>query len=164
MTRMFFKGLFRKDPDDEDVQIMSRTGSPSDLAFGPSHLNLLLLYLGLFRFKRVEAAVMLAAVGIGDGGLAPPIGRWYGRHVYRMIMALPKTLEGTIVGVFLGTVAGSYLYLWMLGLDALPLRIILAYAAIAAIVEATSPASLDNLMVPVALHFSFPVVNEWLPE
>jgi dolichol kinase len=156
------QGLLVKDSDDEDVQIMSRSSSPYELVFGPLQLSLLIVYLGLARFMQMEAAVVLAAVGIGDG-IAPSIGRRYGRHVYRMPFAESKTMEGSVVGVFLGTIAGCYAYLYMLGLEILPLRIILAYAAIAAVVEGSSPAKLDNLLVAAVLHLSMDAVQRWLP-
>jgi dolichol kinase len=121
-----------------------------------------MVWLGLYQFMTEEAAVIAAAIGIGDG-LAPMIGLLYGRHVYEMPLACQKTMEGSVVGVFLGTVAASYLYLYMMGLPLLPLRMVLVYGGIAAVVEGTAPGNLDNLAVPVTLHFSMEKVQEWLP-
>ena len=145
-----------------EVQTMSRSSSPSELLFGPLQFAGVLVWLGLYRFQTEEAAIIAAASGMGDG-LAPLIGFRYGRHVYQMPLASPKTMEGSVVGVFLGTVSGCYLYLCMMGIPLLPLRMILVYGGIAAVVEGTVPGSMDNLAVPVALHFSIDKVQEWLP-
>lgn len=109
-----------------------------------------------------EAALLAAAIGIGDG-LAPIIGEAFGRHVYHMPLSNPKTMEGSIVGVFLGTVSACYLYLYMMGITFLPLRIILTCAFIAAVVEGSSPGNFDNICVPLVIHFSIDKVMEWLP-
>ena len=153
-----------RDPDDEDVHIMSRTSAPSGLLFGPLQLTLLMVWLGLTKFMTEEAAILLAAVGIGDG-IAPLIGARHGRHVYRMPFSNNKTMEGSVCGVFLGTVAGCYLYPYLLGMDEWrPLRIVLAFGGIAAFIEGTSPANVDNIMVPLVMHFSIDRINEWLVE
>jgi dolichol kinase len=44
----------------------------------------------------------------------------------------------------------------------LPLRTVLAYAAIAAFAEGTAPANLDNLTVPLVMHFSIDRVQLWI--
>lgn len=152
-----------RDPEDEDVLIMSRTSAPSGLLFGPLQLALLMVWLGLFEFMSEEAAILLAAVGIGDG-IAPLIGNRYGRHDYRMPFSNNKTMEGSVCGVFLGTVLGCYLNSYLLGMDEWrPLRIVLAFGGIAACVEGTSPANFDNIMVPLVMHFSIERIDEWLP-
>lgn len=69
------------------------------LLFGPLQLSLLMVWLGLTKFMTEEAAILLAAVGIGDG-IAPLIGNRYGRHVYRMPFSNNKTMEGSVCGVF----------------------------------------------------------------
>lgn len=121
-----------------------------------------MVWLGLYRFMTEEAAVLAAAVGIGDG-LAPMIGKLYGRHVYQMPLSSQKTMEGTVVGVFLGTVSGCYLYLYLMGIPLLPLRMMLVYGGIAAVVEGTAFKSLDNVAVALTLHLSMSKVQEWLP-
>lgn len=173
-----------KDPDDIEVQTLSRSSNPSELLFGPLQMAAIMVWLGLYKFMTEQAAITAAAVGIGDG-LAPMIGAIYGRHMYQMPFASQKTMEGSVVGgtlstvllmyvvygllssfplltlvflhdslVFLGTVAGCYLYLYMMGLSLLPLRMVLTFSGIAAIVEGTAPGNLDNLTVPIAIHFS----------
>ncbi len=145
--------------------VMSRTSSPSGLLFGPLQLTILMVWLGLTKFKSEEAAILLAAVGIGDG-IAPLIGNRYGRHVYRMPFSNNKTMEGSVCGVFLGTIAGYYLYSYFLGMmeEWRPLRIVLAFGGIAAVVEGTSPGNMDNILVPVIMHFSMERIDEWLVE
>lgn len=162
-TCLYHQAALVRDPDDEDVLIMSRTGAPSGLLFGPLQLSLLMVYLGLTKFMSEESAILLAAVGIGDG-VAPLIGNRHGRHVYRMPFSNSKTMEGSVCGVFLGTVAGCYLYPYFLGLEWRPLRIVLALGGIAAVVEGTSPANMDNIVVPIVMHFSIERVGEWLVE
>jgi dolichol kinase len=115
---------------------MSLSSSPGDLLFGPSYLFLILIYLGSYQFMKAESAIIAAAC-LGDN-LAPFIGR-YGRHTYCMPLSKSKTLEGSIVGVFLGTVTGIYFYLYMTKMQLVPLRLVLAYAAIASVAEGTAP-------------------------
>jgi dolichol kinase len=156
------QAVILKDPEDVEVQSLARS-SPSELLFGPLQMALLMVWLGMARFGTDEAALVAAAVGIGDG-LAPLVGESFGRHVYHMPLASRKTMEGSVVGVFLGTVVASYVYLYLLGVPGLPLRMVLMYGGIAAVVEGTSPGHMDNLTVALALHFSMDHILEWLPE
>ena len=141
---------------------MSRSSSPSELLWGPLQWESVLTYLGLYRFRTTEAAIQVAAIGVGDA-LAPWWGSWFGRHVYQMPLAGQKTMEGSLVGVFLGTSCGIYLCLLVLGLPLVPLREVLVYGVIAAVVEGTSPGHSDNLTVAVAIHFSMDRISQWLP-
>ena len=150
------------DPDDIDVQNLSRSSSPSELLFGPLQLCCLMIWLGLYRFMTQEAAILSAAVGIGDG-LAPLIGAVYGRHIYHMPLSNKKTMEGSIVGVFLGTVASYYLFVYMMGIKAPPLRCILVHGIVAAIVEGSAPGNFDNVSTALVMHFSMDKINLWLP-
>ena len=154
---------YSKDPDDVDVQNLSRSSSPSDLLFGPLQLCTIMIYCGLYQFMTQEAAILTAAVGVGDG-LAPMIGNLYGRHQYQMPLANKKTMEGSIVGVFLGTVAASYVYISMMGIHPIPpLRCVLVYGIVAAIVEGSSPGNFDNLSTALIIHFSLDTIDEWVP-
>lgn len=162
MIRFWYKGFVCKDPDDSEVQALSRSSSPSELLWGPMQYAGILVYLGLYHFMTPRAAILIAALGLGDSGAAPLVGKLYGRHVYQMPLAAPKSMEGSVVGVFLGTVAGIYVFFYLLGFDVLPLRLVLSYGAIAAIVEGTSPGGLDNLMIAVLLHFSIDRVDDLL--
>jgi len=110
---------------------------------------------------KLECAIIPAAF-LGDN-LAPLIGSRYGRHLFQIPLGQSKTMEGSVVGMFLGTVGGCYFYSYMMGMELLPLRMILAYSAVAAIAEATSPANMDNLVVPALLHFSIDRVQMLIP-
>jgi dolichol kinase len=127
------------------------------------NLAAVLIYLGQYHFMTTRAVVLAAALGVGDGWAAPVIGSRYGRHVYQIPLASPKSMEGSVVGVLLGTVSGCYLYLYLSGLPFLPLRVLLSYGAIAAVVEGTSPGSLDNLMISLVLLCTMDRVQDWLP-
>lgn len=159
--KLFYKGAILADPNDEDVQNMSRSSSPSELLYGPLQFTFLMVWLGLYEFMTEEAVVIMAAVGIGDG-IAPLIGQRYGRHRYCMPLGNVKTVEGSVCGVFLGTVFGCYLYPYVVGFPILPLRIILTFGGMAAVVEGTSPGNFDNVMVPLVFHFSIEKVKALL--
>lgn len=164
---MFYlqQGFLLKDSEDEDVHIMTHgSGSPSELMYGPLQLSILIIYLGNQHFMTTEAAILIAAVGLGDSVVAPWIGGTYGRHIYRTPFGKAKTMEGSVCGVFLGTVLGCYLNLWVLGLPLLPLRVLLVNAAIAAVAEGSAPSDMDNLTVPFILYMSMERVIDWLPS
>lgn len=152
-----------KDPEDVDVQSLSLSSSPSELLFGPVQFAAVFVILGLYRFQTAEAAVVTAAIGIGDA-IAPVIGGWFGRHRYQMPLASQKTMEGSVCGVFMGSCSATYFFLFCLRIRPfLPLRLVLAYATIAAVVEGTCPGYTDNLAVPIAIHFSMESrVEQWL--
>jgi phytol kinase len=160
-SRLVYKGAILRDPNDPDVQNISLSSSPNDLLFGPLLYAGIMVWLGTYQFMTAEAAI-IAAVSCGDG-LAPLIGTRYGRHIFHMPLSNPKTMEGSVVGVFLGSIAGCYFYLYMMGIPLLPLRIILAYAGIGAVAEGTAPGNLDNLTTPLVLHFSIDRVQTLLP-
>lgn len=159
--RLLYKGAVLRDPTDADVQNFSLSSSPTELLLGPLLLAGVFLWLTLYQFMTEESAV-IAAVSFGDG-LAPLIGSRWGRHIYSVPFSNLKTMEGSVVGVFLGTVFGCYFFLYMMGIPLLPLRMILAYAGIAAVAEGTSPGNLDNVVTSVVLHFSIERVKALMP-
>jgi phytol kinase len=161
LSRLVYKGAFLRDPTDLEVQNLSLSSSPSELLLGPLFLAAVLLWLTLYQFMTEEAAIV-AAVSFGDA-LAPLIGSRWGRHLYSVPLSKLKTMEGSVVGVFLGTIAASYFYMFMMGMPLLPLRIILAYSGIAAVAEGTSPGNCDNIVMCVVIHFSIPRVRQLLP-
>lgn len=133
---------------------MSRTSSPTELLYGPTIFASFMVWLGLTQFMTMEGAIIMGAVGMGDG-LAPLMGKYFGRTKYRVPFGNEKSLEGSILGVFLGTISGSYLYAFLLGLEDIPeIKLILACAFLATVVEGTSPGDFDNITVPLVLHFS----------
>lgn len=157
------QGLWVKTPDDVEVITLSRSSSPSELVFGPLWFCSLLIWLGMYYFDTEQAAIVVAATGVGDG-VAPLIGALFGRHHYHVPLANRKTMEGSVVGVFLGTASACYFYLYAMGIPFPPLRMILVYATIASVVEGTSPSTLDNVTVPIALLFSMDRIQEWMPS
>ena len=119
---------------------------------GPLQFVLVMTWIGLFEYMTIEATVIMAALGIGDG-IAPLFGKRWGKHCYQVPRGTVKTLEGSLA-VFCGTIAGCYIYPPVLGLGFLPLRLVVAFAAIATVGEGTAPFSSDNIVVPVLIHFS----------
>jgi hypothetical protein len=159
-VRFIYKGAVCKDPEDVEVQTLSRSCSPTHLLFGPLQLTLVLTWLGLFRFRTEEAAIS-ASILVGDAA-TPLIGNIFGRHKFHVPLGQPKTMEGSVCGVFCCSVSAIYFFLYFLSLPLLPLRTVLAYAAIAAFAEGTAPANLDNLTVPLVMHFSIDRVQLWI--
>mmetsp|Transcript_22185 Transcript_22185/g.44886 ORF Transcript_22185/g.44886 Transcript_22185/m.44886 type:complete len:242 (-) Transcript_22185:3-728(-) len=149
--KLFHSGAILADPEDPFVRVVSRSSSPSELLYGPIQFSAIMTWVGLTKFMTEEAAVIMAAVGIGDS-LASVIGSRYGRHVYQMPFSNMKTIEGSMF-VFLGTVGGCYLYPYGMGLQVQPLRLILAYSGVASMVEGCTPGSIDNVVMTVVLHF-----------
>lgn len=161
-SRLVYKGILVRDASDADVQNMSLSGSPADLLLGPLLLAGVFVWLTLYQFM-TERAAIIAAVSFGDG-CAPLVGSLYGRHFYSTPVSRVKTIEGSVVGVFLGTVTACYFNMYAMGLPLLPLRMILAYGGIAAVAEGTAPGNLDNLVTALVLHFSIDRVKELLPS
>ena len=161
LSRLIFKGAILRDPDDPDVQNLSLSSSPNDLLFGPLLFTGVMVWAGMYKFMTEEAAI-LAAAALGDG-IAPLIGTSWGRHIFQVPFGNRKTMEGSVVGVFLGTAASMPIFLYLMNIPLLPLRIILAYSGIAAVAEGTAPCHLDNLVMPIVLHFSLDRVQELLP-
>ena len=160
-SRLVYKGIFVRDASDADVQNMSISGSPSDLLLGPLLLAGVFVWLTLYQFMTEQAAI-IAAVSFGDG-CAPLVGYMFGRHFYSTPVSRVKTVEGSVVGVFLGTVTACYFNMYAMGLPLLPLRMILAYGGIAAVAEGTAPGNLDNIVTALVLHFSIDRVKDMLP-
>jgi dolichol kinase len=125
---------------------------------------LCLIYLGLNHFMEPPAAVVVAAVFVGDSVLAPLLGKAVGRHHYQMPLAQQKTMEGSLLGVFLGTCIGSYVFLVLMGLELPPLRNMLVYGLLAAVGEATSPGHWDNVAIFCMLLISWHRVQQLLPS
>jgi dolichol kinase len=162
LVRFVYKGAFMKDFDDE----LESWGCafPSQLLPLMQFASILVI-MGLCRFQTAEAAVVTAAVGIGDA-IAPVIGGRFGRHPYQMPLASQKTMEGSVCGVFMGSCSATYFFLFCLRIrPLLPLRLVLSYALIAAFVEGTCPGYTDNLAVSLAIHFSMDNrVEQWLEQ
>jgi phytol kinase len=114
---LFLKGAIIRDPDDADVRTMSRTGAPFELLLGPLFFTVAMDVVGLRFFRTQVGALMMGALGIGDG-LAALVGS-RGTHRYQLL-GRSKTLEGS-AAVFVGTLLGSAFFLRAIGLPAVPL-------------------------------------------
>jgi len=150
--KLLYKGAILADPNDIDVKTMSRSSSPSELLYGPLQFVIVMMWLGTSKFMTMEGAILMAALGIGDG-IAPLIGKHYGRIRYRFPFSSEKTVEGSF-GVFLGTVGGCYFYLYMLGLPMLSYRNVLMCGFLTTITEAIAPKNYDNVLLPIVLNFA----------
>ena len=143
------KGAIIRDPKDPDVRTMSRTGEPYELLLGPLFFTVVMDIVGLYCFRTQVGALMMGALGVGDG-IAPVAGA-RGTHRYKLL-GRAKTLEGS-AACFVGCVVGSAMYLHMLGLPAVTMHENLILAAVATAVEAVSPPDVDNLLMPLAVWY-----------
>jgi hypothetical protein len=71
----FAQGAILADPNDIDVRTMSRSSSPGELLFGPLQFTCFMMWVGIEFFMTAEGAILVAALGIGDG-IAPIIGEF----------------------------------------------------------------------------------------
>ena len=158
---LFIKGAVIRDPNDKDVRSMSRSGNPSELLLGPLQFTGVMTIVGLFLFRQNVACLIMAAVGVGDG-IAPLVGGRFGRHKYRSPLVSKKegvkSFEGS-VGVFVGTIAGYYAFLWI-AIPSEPLVAISSlcwYALTATLVEGLAPSNVDNIAIPAAIYSLYKV-------
>lgn len=103
--------------------------------------------LGL-RLAPFPAAAALLALALGDG-IGGAVGRRFGRLRYRPPGAKTKSLEGSVT-VALLSMAGVLIASLRFGVPLTPGRLAAA-GLLAALVEAWSPRSTDNLTVPAAV-------------
>jgi len=151
--KIFYKGAILADPNDIDVRTMSRSSSPGELLFGPLQFTCFMMWVGIEFFMTAEGAILVAALGIGDG-IAPIIGLYYGNLKYRFPLSSRKSIEGSFFGVFLGTIAGCYCFINTLGLPPMSNRSMIICAIISTVAEATAPANWDNIVIPLVMHFT----------
>lgn len=103
--------------------------------------------LGLLVAPFPAAAALLAlALGDGLGGL---VGRSVGRHGYNVPWGKRKSVEGSLV-VAAGAAVALLAAGWAHGVSS-SVGQVLSFALVAAGVEAVSPRSSDNLLMPAAL-------------
>ena len=69
-VQLFVKGAILRDPNDQDVKTMSRSGDPTELLFGPLFFTLVMNYVGLSCFREPLGVLIMACLGYGDG-IAP---------------------------------------------------------------------------------------------
>lgn len=146
------KGAVLKDPEDEDVRLMSRTSSPSELLYGPLQMTLVMTYVGLNKFTTPDVAVILMASFVGDW-MAAMIGIHYGRHKYHVPLGGEKSIEGN-VGCVVGTIFGICFYSYMLGIEIVRWELLVAYGVVSSAAEATAIHNWDNLVLVIAMEIS----------
>ncbi|MHA2233162.1 MAG: hypothetical protein ACXAB4_11820, partial [Candidatus Hodarchaeales archaeon] len=117
---------------------------------------------------------MMAIVGWGDG-LAPYIGQRWGNHKYKTL-GREKSIEGSI-GVLIFSIFGSIIFLILLGIigddsnadkavladpnaDIMLIVIVIVLLGIVAmVVEALSPADIDNLLIPASIIIVLAIID-----
>jgi dolichol kinase len=112
--------------------------------------------------------VIIMTVAWGDG-IAPIAGRYFGKHKYRSLGGVEKTLEGSL-GMFFASIFFSYLVVFIFGIvqgenwlfgQTWPWLWgkIIILVLIGTIVEGLSPTDIDNLMVPLAMIIAASAFN-----
>ncbi len=147
------KGL-KGSPDDPAVKTMTRTGDPHELLRGPLFFTVSMMFVGVFLFMKFIGVAIMGYLGWGDG-IAPYVGKRWGKHKYRLL-GREKSIEGSI-SVFVAGFLGSLL-LYILVFLSLPtmaeiIRLVIL-GIVAVLVEAVSPADVDNLAIPAALYLT----------
>lgn len=94
------------------------------------------------------AAAGLLALSLGDG-IGGAVGRRFGRHRFRTPWGKRKSLEGA-VAVAIAAAAGVVLAAHLFD-HPVSAALVLGLGGLAAVVEALSPRSTDNLLVPAAV-------------
>lgn len=157
-TFLFLVKGFTGTPDDPAVKTMTRTGDPKELLKGPLFFTLVMNTLGIFFFMQYSAVVTMAVLGWGDG-LAPLFGKYYGKHKYKLL-GKEKTVEGSL-GMLIFGIIGALILTLIVNPVGMPndfaalLMNILVVSIIATIVEAISPADIDNILIPVVVMVYF---------
>ena len=107
-VQLFVKGAILKDPNDQDVKTMTRTGSPAELLNGPIMFTIISTYIGIYLYRTQLGVVIISCLGFGDG-IAPLLGYYFpcGTH-YPTFPFGPndkKTLTGSL-GFFCASLVG----------------------------------------------------------
>ncbi len=167
-----YKG-YRGSPDDKDVKTMSRTGDPRELLKGTLYFTIIMMIAGTIFFGTYAGMLMMSIVGWGDG-IAPYIGKRFGSRKYKTF-GREKTFEGSL-GFFVIALLGSlvfWIFLGVLGGSDIPvladpgvdiglveiLIVIFLCCIVGMIVEAFSPADLDNIFIPASTIITLLIVD-----
>ena len=149
-TMLFVKLGTKGSPDDTAVKTMTRTGNPKELLKGPLYFTLAMEFVGIFYFMNFIGVIAMAMLGWGDG-LAPYIGKKYGAHKYKLL-GREKTIEGSLTVFFVSVFAAFLFVTWMFGIPTTNMILwIILLALIGTIVEAVSPADIDNILIPLVI-------------
>ena len=159
-------GIVKKD---DFVAAMSRTGDRRELLRGPLMYGIVFVAVTLVFWTRSPVGVILLMLLCGGDGLADVVGRRYGHA--KLPGQRDKSWAGS-AGFFLGGLVFSLVFLayfdavGFLQLDlAAALAPLVITTLVATVVEAYTPADLDNLTVPAAalaaLWIMIPMLNWW---
>ena len=159
-------GIVKKD---DFVAAMSRSGNPRELLRGPLMYGIVFVAVTLVFWTGSPVGVILLMLLCGGDGLADVVGRRYGRA--KLPGQHDKSWAGS-AGFFVGGLVFSLIFLayfdavGFLQLDLTAALVPLVITTLAAtVVEAYTPADLDNLTVPAAalavLWIIIPVLNWW---
>lgn len=96
--------------------------------------------------------VIIMASFVGDW-MAAMVGLQYGRHKFLVPFGGEKSIEGS-VGCVIGTMGGICFYSYMIGMEIIEWKMMLAYGCMASLAEATALRNWDNLMLVVAMEVS----------
>lgn len=136
---------------------MSRSSSPSELLYGPLQMTVIMTYVGLTKFMTNVGVIMMASL-VGDW-LAAIVGIQYGKHKYTVPLSgimgatRKKSVEGS-VGCVVGTVGGIMFYSYMCAMEVGGWRLLMAYACLASLIEATALTNWDNLLLALVMEIS----------
>ncbi len=111
---------------------------------------LLFTFIGFFH-SLIPAACALAVLSIGDG-VGGLIGSKFGKLKYKIPWSKPKSYLGS-TAVFVGSYLAIQMVTWWFN-EPLSIASVVIVSAIAAIVEAASPRTSDNLLMPVAVYLA----------
>jgi dolichol kinase len=117
-VQLFVKGLIIRDPNDIDVQTMTRTGNPAELLNGPIFFSSIMTVVGLSFFRQTMGVVIMSCLGFGDG-VAPLLGYYLPFGYYPTFPFGPndrKTVSGSL-GFFVASVIGYYLMKFVVDVD-----------------------------------------------
>ncbi len=139
------KGFFAK-PDDEAVKTMTRNNDRKELLKGPFYFTLVMNLMGTLFYNSNLAVTAMSFLGWGDG-IAPIVGKKYGRHKYKIFAE--KSIEGSIAFFVFGLGAG-FLFSYLI-FGSVKINHLLITGVITTIVEAVSPKDIDNILIPLAV-------------
>ena len=159
-VQLFVKGFFLKDPNDTDVQTMTRTGDPKELLNGPILFTVLMTLVGLTLFRQRMGVIIMSCLGFGDG-VAPLMGYYFPFGFYPTWPFGPndrKTLSGSVGFVVASVLGYQWMSLMILGGDETgsseDIGTMLQVATVAAITEGISGA-FDNPCVAASAALTY---------
>ncbi len=154
--------------DEAFVNTMSRSGDPRELLRGTFYYTIVMIFFVLVWWTHPLTVIALSILAFGDG-FGDVIGRNYGKRKIK-VTAGTKTLEGSLIGVFLiGFVftllmlflyslmgaqvysGGSVVYTYTFSSLLNSLVPVLILSIVATIAELYSPKDVDNIIIPAAV-------------